>query len=417
MKNLYNIKILLSQGDWNMKAFRLSFIMISLFLVEIIFITGCKYDVAEPSWDQPFQFGPTPTITQVVPNAATPGVNTITIMGTNLDGVLDNGVYFDTYTAEIIQKTATSIVVRRPNYVSEAAVLKLNSDSAKTVVKYSEPYKIDAVFREYGTFIENLQLGAIAVDDQENVYAMDIESLPKRILKTTSDDLTINVGTFARAPYDARFGPDGRLYLVERNSRIEVYDPVTQETTVWVRVPGSGKLMQYGDFDSNGNFYCGGPRTGLDVVFPDSTFMETGFYNDDEIIAMRRNGNFLYVAVSADSTAKIYRHSLDGNGNVGAQEPFLDFTADAGLASTGIVTAISFSSDGKMYVSVNSTNSMLVVDVATKQWDIFYKGILPPYCVQFSWGTMNYLYLINGNTDAGEQWKVYRVDVGATAAP
>lgn len=417
MKNLYNIKILLSQGDWNMKAFRLSFIVISLFLAEIIFITGCKYDVAEPSWDQPFEFGATPTITQVIPEAATPGVNTITIMGTNLNTVLDKGVYFDTYVADIVQKSSTSIIVSRPNYVSESAILKLVSDSASTVVKYSKPYKIDAVFREFGTFIENLQIGAIAVDDQENVYAMDIESLPKRILKTAADDLTINVGTFTRAPYDARFGPDGRLYLVERNSRIEVYDPVTEETSIWVRVPGSGKLMQYGDFDADGNFYCGGPGTGLDVVFPDSTFMETGFYTDEDIIAVRRNSGSLYVAVLADSTAKIYRHSINGNGNLGAKELFLDFTTDPDLASTGPLSSIAFSSDGKMYVSVNSTNSMLVVDMATKQWDIFYKGILPPYCIQFSWGTMNYLYLICGNTDMGVDWKVYRVDVGATAAP
>lgn len=400
-----------------MKIFRLSFVVILLLLAGIISITGCKYDVAEPPWDGPFEFGQNPIITQIVPEAATPGVNTITIMGANFDGVLNNGVLFDGHPAEIIQKTSTTITIRRPTYISESAVLKLNSAAGDSVVRYNKPYRIDPVFREYGTFIENLQLGAIAVDAQENVYAMDIESLPKRILKTTSDDLTINVGTFTRIPYDARFGPDGRLYLTERNSRIEVYDPTTEETSVWVRVPGSGKLMAYGDFDTDGYFYCGGPRTGLDVVSPDSTFMETGYYTDDEIIAVRRNSDFLYVVVLADSSAKIYRHTLDGNGTVGAQELFLDFAADAGLASAGEVTAISFSSDGKMYVSVNSTNSMLVVDVATKQWDIFYKDILPPYCVQFSWGSMDYLYLINGNTDVGEQWKVYRVDVGATAAP
>jgi len=49
--------------------------------------------------------------------------------------------------------------------------------------------------------------------------------------------------------------------------------------------------------------------------------------------------------------------------------------------------------------------------------DYYYKAILPSYCKKIYWGSQNYLYMITGDTEAGADWTVYRVDMGTTGTP
>jgi len=101
-------------------------------------VTGCKYDVADPMWDQPYTPPATPLISLIQPSSAPAGVNTITITGLHLDGVPDtNGVYFNVTPAEVVSKSATSITVRRPNLVVDSCTVKIVSDSALVVTKKS----------------------------------------------------------------------------------------------------------------------------------------------------------------------------------------------------------------------------------------------------------------------------------------
>ena len=139
-------------------------------------MTGCKYDVAEPQWYKPFEAPASPTITQIQPSQATAGVNTITIVGTNFaDAPYVNGVYFDNVTAEIISASSTSITVRRPNLVTDSAVVKVVPPRALTVAKQG-PYKISPVVTRYGGFLSNVQLSTVTLDAQENMYVVETPS-------------------------------------------------------------------------------------------------------------------------------------------------------------------------------------------------------------------------------------------------
>jgi hypothetical protein len=68
-----------------------------------------------------------------------------------------------------------------------------------------------------------------------------------------------------------------------------------------------------------------------------------------------------------------------------------------------------------MYIGTDSPYPILVVDMATQQSEILYKGILPSYCKQFCFGDK--LYMISGNATPAVNWIVYKVDVGKTGAP
>ena len=159
----------------------------------MVMMTGCEYDVAQPLWHQDFEEPPTPVITQIEPaQVATPGVNIITIRGENFAESPDtNTVYFGTVPAEIASTSATTITVRRPNLVIDSCTIKVISNQALVVAKYS-PYKIDPVINRYGSFLDNVVLSIVAVDDAENLYV--VETASRNIVKVTPDGQQTTVG-------------------------------------------------------------------------------------------------------------------------------------------------------------------------------------------------------------------------------
>ena len=401
----------------NMKAHSY-LMMVTLFLAALsgLIFTSCKYDVAEPLWDQNYTLPPSPTINSVEPSGeAAPGVNTITIHGDGFVGIPNNGVYFEipettTVVAEIVEVTPTSITVRRPNLVAQSANIKINSDSAGTVVKYG-PYKIDPVFTQYGSFLENLQLGCLSVDASENIYS--IEYVSRMIWKVNSAGQKLLVDTAARAPTDSKIGPDGNLYLLGSNRSIERLNLQTNELEAWYRL-SANRQLRFGDFDENGNLYAGGVRTDLWVIHPDSTDAAASIYASDEILCVRNSGGYIYVVSrTAGETypSRIYRHTYDASGSLGTQELVLDLGTTAQF-DTLTITSLAFTSDGKMIISTDAPNPLLVFNPANGNIDYFYKSILPPYCKQLAWGTGNYLYTIVGNTAPAQNWTIYRVDMG-----
>jgi hypothetical protein len=406
-----------------MKAWCLLTFSAALILI-LASISGCKYDVAEPPWDNPFILPPqNPSINSIEPASAAPGVNTIKIIGANLDLIPNNWVYFGIegsiqLNAEIVERSSTSIICRRPNLVTDSCMIKIVPKGG-LVVKYG-PFIIDPVYEEYGTFLENNELGAITVDNSGNVYV--IERLPPfPIIKISSaGEQTVLVDTLpgSTIPTEAIIGPEGYLYIIRTNRIIQRVNAVTGEVANWHRyASNSGNQLKYGDFDENGYLYTGGRGTDLVIISPDSTSRTSGMYQTGgtgaDIQAIIIHNNNIYLSAVLASVNTIWKHSLDGNGNVGAKELVYDVSADSRFLGH-IVTGIIFSEDGKMYLATDSSNPLLISENGNV--DFYYKNILPPYCKKFT-GFNNYLYLMIGNTTPAQNWMVYRVDIGTNLAP
>ena len=389
----------------------LMFIIISvIFLLLFLLISGCKADIAEPIWEKSFTAPSTPKITGVVPAQAAAGVSRITINGENFANELGtNLVYFDNVATDVISSTSTSIVVLRPNVATDSAVIKVVSSQALMAVKYS-PYKVEQVMERYGNFNENLTLSALAADNQENLYVTE----GTNVYKVSPNGEKSIFAAANRTTWDVKIGPDGNLYLLGSNRAVDKVDLATGEVSRWVQMP-SGKNVRYGDFDVNGNFYTGGNKTDLFVVESNLTVKPaSGFYNGYDILAVRVFSNYVYVVSKNSSyadTAKIYRHQIDANGNLGAKELVLDLKSSSVLASRSI-TGLTFSSDGIMYLATDASNPIITFNPADGKVDFLYKDILRPYCKSFCWGTGNFIYMINGDAAAGEEWTVYRVNTG-----
>jgi hypothetical protein len=419
-----------------------SFLIITTFLlaVSLVVLIGCKYDVAEPMWDKSAATSTAVTITSIEPTQeALPGVNTITIHGSGFTGAIDtsvihnvatgkdtsiayNGVRFNNVNAEVIEFSSTSIKVRRPNLSGDSITVNVAATQALLEVK-SGLYKIDPVKTQYGSFVANVPLSTVTVDNAGNLYV--VETTTRYLWKIASDGQKTQVGgaTFAltRVPSDVKMGPDNKLYYLNngfpntKEIRMVDLNLPTGVDSLWCTL-NPVKNVICGDFDANGYFYTGGRRSGIVVIRPDRSQRADGYYATDTISNVRVFNGYVYIA---DRTA-IWRHSISDTSKVGAPEQVLDLTQ--GIFASRLVKTFSFSADGsKMYIGTDSPDPILIatdamnIPITPDRVDILYKGILPSYCKQFCFGNM--LYMISGNVSPAVAWTVYQVDVGTTGAP
>jgi len=375
----------------------------------VIALTRCEYEVTQPAWYRDFTEPATPSIEAIDPDTATAGCNYIAISGQNFTG--QPTVYFDNIQATVALSTSDLITIHRPNIAGDSCVVKVVCDSALVVAKFS-PYKITQVLESYGNFVENTALSAVAIDSTENLYVVD-NSL--NIYKVASNGDKTLLGTAARTVYDATVGPDRRLYLLSNNRSIEVVDPQTGTGSEWIKLP-TGKLVKSGDFDRNGYFYTGGRRSGIVIIAPDMTPTATSFYTADDITGIHVFDQYLYLNLicanpdSLNPARAIWRHPIDNTGVLGDRELVLDLTA----YSANTLNSFYLSSDSKLFLGSNSQTPLLMVDLTDNSLDCFYLGIVPSYSKYFCWGYGNYMYMICGDTDLGEEWTVYRIDLGTT---
>ena len=394
--------------------------MLMAFMVLILFMTGCKYEVAEPLWEKDYTNPPTPVITRLDPDSVAPaGVNYITIYGEDFaESLADNQVYFGNVAAEIVDGSTSFITVRRPNLVGDSIIVKLVSYDALIVAKYG-PYRIDPVMERYGSFLDNAQLRALDVDADGNLYVIQVA--PSILYKIPPDggekEIVRETGGVA---YDAKVGPDGKLVVVMGSRIISQIDLLTADSTKFAEAP---KTVRYGDFDSYGNFYVvSNSRSDLYFVASgDTVATSPGLYNDgffDVEVFQDGVNEYVYLLVELRSPnagepgIAIWRHRiLDANGTLGERELVLDWSQTGEFAESNPATfAVAKDSDGTIiYVGTDHTDPILIFDPDKNSQDILYKGIIPTEAVHLVYDAVNhYIYMLLG----GDEWNVLRIDMG-----
>ena len=417
-----------------MKAYPLLCCACLLVVILLVAMQGCKYEVAEPMWDKPAPETTTPAITGIVPSQGTAGVNFITIQGQQFsDSIADMSVYFNTTLAEIISLSHSSITVRRPNMFDPSATVKVISSKAYLAVK-TGPYRVDKVFDQYGSFLDNVTLGPVCFNG-DTMYVLETAT-PYYWFKVTPNGIKTRdtlTGSVRRIPYDVRIH-NGILYWMGNNREILQVNLATRVTSRWIQLPQGGVVSKFGDFGSNNYFYTGATSTDLCIVPPTtagttlSSVAKEGEYIAEEILAVRVFNNYVYVASRPNSAAPaiIYKHLIGTGATLGSRQLVLDMSTT--VFSSRSVKALSFSSSGTMFVITDAPNPILVFD-GTKL-DYFYKEIISHsvnnstsywLAKQAYWGTTNNLYLIGNDsltaTAAADRWNVLKIDMGTLGAP
>jgi hypothetical protein len=427
-----------------MKTNLLFIIALLLIATLIVAIIGCKDDVTKPTWPGGGSADViTPSITSVVPPAATAGVNRITILGHSFgDTLSDMDVYFNSTLAEKISGSDTAITVWRPNMADPAALLKFRNPKAYKAINVT--YRVDQVLEKCGFFVEGVIIADLCLDG-DTVYAANTLFSPVNTvykvtpLGQTSFTTDSIVSPAVRKPPTDLCVRNGMLYWMgsQNQSRRQILrvDLSTKITTEWITVTGSGRVIRYGDFGPTGYFYGGGNNTGLCTIKADTSgnitpIITTG-YNTESILTIHVFNGYVYVASRIGTTpVKIYRHLING-ANLDPRELVLDMAtvpvANASFRSRSIKD-LAFSSSGTMFVITDALNPILVYTGGTL--DYFYKDILSHaigdttsgwFGKQAYWHTSNNLYMIGNDTvstsaNTSNRWNILKIDMGTTGS-
>jgi hypothetical protein len=377
-------------------------------VVLLLAIAGCEYNVADPKYYDPYTVPVTPTISAVVPERATPGVNTITIEGQNFSSSIDsNRVYFGNQEAEMVSAAPTALVVRRPGILGTVSV-KAVSYKAMSVATAPEQITVDTVVAEYGGFLEGTVIKAIAVDSQENLYAIFADL---SVVRVGTDASHTALGSTTRAATDAVLCSDGKIVVFANSTTITKFDPADGTDVQFVKV---NKKISVGDIDSNGILYMSGKTADVFVVQTDGSFAAIGVYAADDVKDIRVYNGHVYVWAEGRTQTALWRHPiLDAAGTLGPRELVLDKADAIAPYNAAGFKDMAFSADGQIFIATDNVNPVFVLNPDGTQ-DAFYKGILAAGIEKMVWGPGNAIYaemLISG---AGN---VHKIEMGEPGAP
>jgi hypothetical protein len=110
------------------------------------------------------------------------------------------------------------------------------------------------------------------------------------------------------------------------------------------------------DFDQDGNLWGGGNNTNIFRVEQNRTITTFPFAGNAR--SLRVYGGYLYFAARTDAGEKIWRAQIS-SGSLGTPEVYFDFGA---AYPTNAPLAITFSSDGDLYIGTDSPDGILIVN-------------------------------------------------------
>ncbi|NOX90766.1 MAG: hypothetical protein GXO77_17335 [Calditrichaeota bacterium] len=418
-----------------------SFIMLSLSLIFLFMLSGCKKEPEPSLYDPNYVSGAQPVIEQLnPPDSAYAGVGTIEVSGKNFLPKEPyneyNQLYFDNVMANILQMTSTKITIASPSYINDSIKVKIavrGSDKFSEPVIYKLKAAVDTTFGRMDDFKQKHVAYSIATDRKGNVYvSTKVETNPPfgQILKINREgEPTVWVEKTNYLKANAlKVGPDGKLYVayalgrIKEIKTIDLSDSSIQETyATFTRAPYDM------DFDQDGNLWVA-TQTELVKVKTDKSKESMGTFSVFlKSVRVHEEDGTTYIYLVGQNFAKklqrVWRYPVNSDGSLGAEEIILSSTksdsTEAFYATwlEGVkINAITFSADGKMYLATDkSPDALIIYDMTTGMYDFQYAGLIKPKLEALSWhGNIIYATQQNvGETDSN----VLRIDVGKAGAP
>jgi len=415
-----------------------SITLLSLSVLIFIMFTGCKKEPEPSLYDPNYVSGQQPIIERMdPPDSAYAGVGAIDVYGKYFMPKEPyeeyNQLYFDKVMADILQMSDTKITIASPSYIGDSIKVKIavrGSDKFSEPVYYKLKAAVDTTFGRMDDFKQKHIVYAVAVDRAGNVYASTkVEANPPfgQILKINKNgEPTIWVDNTPYLKANAmKVGPNNKLYVayslgrIKEVATIDLNDSTLQETYVSLR-----RAPFDIDFDQDGNLWVAA-QTELVKVKPDQSQESLGAFSLFlQSVRVHEEGGTTYIYLAGQNLAKkeekVWRYPLNADGSLGAEEVILDASTDGWLvkedSSLVDIKAITFSTDGKMYIATDmSPDPLVIYDMTTKTYDFQYPGLIKPKLLSLSWfGNIIFAAQTNyGESDSN----ILRIDVGKQGAP
>lgn len=377
-----------------MRTFAQTTLLLVILVLGLVLVGGCENPKTGSLYDATATGMPQPTITSVSPaGSAFAGMDTIVITGTNFSTTLgDNSVLFNITPAALLRVTATQITLKAPLVALDSVAIRV-SVFGSSLFSNTYQYKLLAGMAKFGSFIAGEAATSLTVDATGNLFSgFSSNGIEAGVVKFTA------AGTrSAYAPATAgvsfwsglKFGPGGFLYAA-RNARAMYRFPANGSGpgAVYQALP-VGVFGYDFDFDQSGMMWIGGNNSSIYRLDPNKVL--TTFPFVAQIRSVRVYNGYLYFSAKTDAGEKIWRAQISAAG-LGTPEVYFDFGA---VYPTNIASCITFSSDGILYIGMDSPDGILVVnpDKSFSAPFAAYSALYTPSISFMTWGASNDMYV------------------------
>ncbi len=347
------------------------------------------YDPSEPQ-------GQSPTITSMSPaGAAFAGMDTIVIQGTNFSPVpANNIVYFNASPAVLLSVSPTQINMIAPLVTMDSIGVRIGVRGA-VAFSNTYQYRLHAGTASFGGLAADDRSNSLATDAEGNLYAgYAIFGNDAGILKFTAAGVRSNYAPLTAGVTQwtsLKMGPAGYLYGVRNVRAIYRFNPGGgTSAAIWMSF-GSGVYISEIDFDKDGNLWGGGNNTNIYRVDKNKATAMYPFVG--YVRSVRVYNDYLYFAAKTDAGEKIWRAPISA-GALGTAEVYFDFGA---AYPTAVPLAITFSSDGVLYIGTDSQDGLVIVelDKFSRAPYSAYKSLFDTGIKFLGWGSGENLFASN----------------------
>jgi IPT/TIG domain len=383
--------------------------MIGLLCSCLLILAGCKEEKGTSAFGLVTPGKPQPVIDSLSPAvSALAAAQPITVYGKNFSSTLgENFLYFNGKPARILSATSTKLVVN--------SAVDSGMQAVKVTVAGAElysagvPYRLFLAVEPFGT-VSPPATGASAItpDSAANLYFELLGSgIDNGIYILTPSGTQ---SQFAPKTTQATFwsslkkGPGGSVYAAKGARVIYNYPSSSSDASPW----GVASLpISDIDFDQSKNLWAGGNTEVLYCFRPDKSFNTVP--ESAAVHALRVYDGYLYFSATKDSAEKVFRAAIQGD-TLGSIEEYFNITSAVGTPYAG--RAITFSSDGYMYVGTEAPLGFIVVapdrSFSTPYSD--YASMFGSLIASVAWGPGELLY---GATYEGGLFRIHTKKIGA----
>jgi len=367
--------------------------VIGCVLAFLIVSSGCDSGTAPSLYDPDRSSISDPMIETVLPaGSALAGVDVITITGTNFSTQpSENLVYFGTDRGNVLEASATQLQIFAPNSPQPELQLRMSVVGAENFSN-SVSYGLDAPFIEFGDVKDFEDIYGIATDDAGNLYASLVAfDLAVGIIQINPDGERSDYITSTFPWTDIEFGPDNTLYAVRSVRALFSVPKDGTNLAVFAVIPNSATRLNSIAIDSDDRVWTSGTNADIYRINPDKSIHTYDFEPDVRDLVLF--GDHLYVAGVQGDRGMIWRFPVDASGDLGAAEDVYDFES-----SDVTPYALAFSEDGHLYVGVDDTDPVLLIN-PDGDGEILYPNVLMQPARKFTWGLEDQLFAATNSSD------------------
>ncbi|MCB0281696.1 MAG: hypothetical protein H6627_03575 [Calditrichae bacterium] len=398
-----------------------------------------------------FGEGATPVITALNPADSTlAGVGNIEIVGKNFSPVLsENFVYFGKdFRANLLEASENRLLVASPNLAGsmQIKVSTLNADlfsppfpKNDTVLVAGEidtiivnNYKLKPAVASIGNILAGAsadEIYGLAVDADENVfiYIGRLGASKAKLKKITPAGETITLSEelqFDR-PNAMRMGPGGDMYIAVFAGRVKGIFKLDQAGISTSFATTTTKPQDI-DIDQNGNLWVAAEQNIIRISSDAAKNDVVESVEVNNLTAVRVYNGFLYYAGNdlTSGVQKIWKSEIQGD-ILAARDTVLNI-ANTSFPQNTTISALTFSEDGKMYVSFSNAERNIVNAIRTYDETagegVLYDGLVNSDVEAMAWGNATNIYAIRQYYVSVEgvakiHSQLFRIDVGESGAP